>query len=223
MTSSSDTIMGSFVSVGGNQMPSVLADQLFCGATFLPDSVYRRHLDLVKGTKRPIPFATIRSSHYTAGWEEPPGIATEFQRAQSSVSRALQQDAYAREATDKLSQGLIDQFSDEDTAQRAKLEAASDARSIWLSAPKSGPRQRTSGAAAPTPTVPIPPAVPTSSTSKANAASSISVKASISGSGHYSAADGGSSQPVGASRHVRTPDKTFNHMTGCMLSIETSL
>ena len=128
MTSPSDTILGPLVTTGGNQMPSALADQLFCRTSFLPEPAFDRYLDRVNQTKRPTPFATIRSFPSTVEWGKSACAPAGYQRAQSSVARVLQEDADARKAVDKLSHDLIAQYITEDKAQRAKLEAASQAR-----------------------------------------------------------------------------------------------
>ena len=59
------------VTAGDNQVPSALADQLFCGDSFLPKPVFDRHLDQVNQTKAVTPFATIRPSPpSTVEWEK---------------------------------------------------------------------------------------------------------------------------------------------------------
>ena len=86
-------------------MPSMLADPLFCGGSFLPEPVFDRHLDRVNQTKAVTPFANIRPSPSTIEGGKYTSAPAGYQRTQPSAARFLREVANAREAKDKRSHG----------------------------------------------------------------------------------------------------------------------
>ena len=57
-----DTTLGPLLTPKGEQMPSSLAEKIFCGKSFLPQEIIDFQRDHIQSVKPQAPFATIRSS-----------------------------------------------------------------------------------------------------------------------------------------------------------------